>query len=122
MKTSESRKEHNVPFQRNLYVLDRDAEYTSKGKHKRVVVSMARDRSEVTGRVDAVEGDEDLPWPTDAQVLRICKVAKMNPPRTKLVFQRVEFEEEYVRISLGRTAPTRWYVYEVQSTARPAHH
>jgi len=79
------RNPHGKPYQLNAYVLDRDSSITGYGAHKRCVVFGSLCGTQISVRVDAVEGDDDLPWPTEAQVRKVA-----SHPHSRLHGSRVK--------------------------------
>lgn len=63
---------HGVPHQINIYTRDRDRDITGFGRHKRALVFLVPSDQTISVRVDHVEADRELPWPTLRQVLRVC--------------------------------------------------
>lgn len=99
---------HGRPGQINCYTLDRDSSLTSFGAHKRCVVFGALDGSTVEVRVDDVQGDSDLPWPTVEQVMAVARhqTHRVHPKGSKLVL---------ISEADASNTPTRskWFSFQV---------
>lgn len=103
---------HGKPNQLNIYVLDRDSSITGYGAHKRCIVFGSLCGSQIEVRVDAVEGDEDLPWPTEAQVRKVASHPhdRLHGRGTKLALRQCE---QWTSSMNGRVAAHVSYSFAV---------
>ena len=106
---------HGKPHQVNLFIKDSDSTRTGRGRHKRCMVFLDPRSGDISVRVDAVEGDESLPWPTERQVHAVAThpVWRMHGRNTRLVLKH-SLQEAEPRGAAGIEA-CRWYLYEVVS-------
>lgn len=110
---------HGIPGQLNVYYRDTETDITSFGKHKRVVIFLDPPTGHIQARVDQVdvEGDDQLPWPTLQQVMRVARGFQRMHPRGTVLRHRLIEGQEYQE---GQTIalPCRWYEFEAVSIKR----
>lgn len=97
---------HGIPGQLNIYVLDRESDITSFGRHNRLLVS-----EEIrTGLIHIREDDIGLPESTEIDRMRVaCKTyQRMHPANTRLeLVEFVQYDDGRRKEFTYRQVPVR---------------
>ena len=107
MKPNAQQLPHGKPHQINIYVTDRESSITANGLHKRCIV--VKDRELIEVRVDDVTGDQDLPWPTLEQVIKVASHPDHRMHGRGIKLQHLETEEQEHTGGLPGIQFNRWY-------------
>ena len=102
-----TRRPHGVPGQLNIYVLDKNADYTGFGKHNRLIVF----KDIASGEIHVREDDIGLLPSTETQRQKVaCKTFQRQHPRgSRLTLRKTEQDP-------ARKA--HWYFYQIENVSR----